>query len=59
LTGELGLGLREFVVGVSQEDEAKDRDGILGRLQLGVGPEFIGGCPQAFFKFGMVRWHGR
>jgi hypothetical protein len=59
LTGELGLGLSELVIGVSQEDEAKDRDGIFGGFQLRVGPKFISGAPQAFFKFGMVRWHGR
>jgi hypothetical protein len=51
--------LREFVIGVSQEDETEDRDGIFGGFQLRVGPEFISGSPQASFKFGMVRWHGR
>ena len=53
LAGELRFGLGELVVGVAQEDQAEHRDGILRRLQFGVGPEFVGGSPQAFFEFGV------
>ena len=59
LAGELAFGLGELVIGVAQEDQAENRDGVLGRLQFGVRPEFIGGSPQALFEFGSVGWHGR
>ena len=58
LSGEAGLGLGEFVVGVAQKDEAEDGDGVLGRLQLGIGAELVGGSPEAFFEFGGVGGHG-
>ena len=58
LLSQLLLGLGELVVGVPEEDEPQNRDRILGRLQLGVRPEFVGGVPQTFFKISMICWHG-
>ena len=47
LGGQGLLGLGELVAGVAEEDEAEDGDGVLGGLQLGVGPELVGGVPEA------------
>jgi hypothetical protein len=40
----------EPLVGVAQEDQAQDRGGELGGLQAGVGPELVGGGPEAVFN---------
>ena len=45
------------MVGVAEEDQPENRDRVLGRLQLGVRPEFVGGFPQALFEFSCVGWH--
>ncbi|XXY27555.1 hypothetical protein WMF15_45335 [Sorangium sp. So ce233] len=50
--GELLLGLGEAVVGVLQEDQREDRRRVLGRLEGGVGPELVGGGPEALLEVG-------
>ena len=55
--GQFPLGQRELMVGVAQEDQAQDGDGILGGFELGVGAQLIGGVPKAFFDFGDVGGH--
>ncbi len=57
LGGEFRLGEGEFVVGVAEEDEAEDGDGVFGGFEFGVGAEFVGGAPEAFFEFGGVGGH--
>lgn len=52
--GELCLGLRELVIGVAQKDQAKDGDGVLVRLQLGIRAELVCRLPQALFCLGGV-----
>jgi hypothetical protein len=45
------------VIGIAQKDQAEDRDGIFGRLQLRDGPEFVGGSQEVFVEFSHVGWH--
>ena len=45
------------MIGVAQEDQPQDGDGILGGFELGVGAQLIGGVPQAFFDLGDVGGH--
>ncbi len=35
------------------------RDGILGRFEPGIGTQFVGGVPEAFFDFGVVGRHAQ
>ena len=49
LACELCLSCCKLVVGVSEEDQAEDGNGVFRRFQFGVGPEFVGGSPQALF----------
>lgn len=42
----------------AEEDEAKDGDGVLVRLEVGVGAELVGGVPEALFEFGDIGGHG-
>ena len=58
LLGHVLFSLGKLVIGVPEEDQAKNRDGILGRLQFGVGPKFICGVPKTFFKISVICWHG-
>ncbi len=41
----------------AKEDQPEHGNGVLGRLQFGVGPEFVSGSPEALFQFGVVGWH--
>ena len=50
-------GRRELVVGVAQEDQPQHRDGVLRRLQLGVGPQLVGRVPQALLDVGVIAGH--
>jgi hypothetical protein len=43
LGGEARFGEVEFVVGVAEEDEAEDGDGVFGGFEFGVGAEIVGG----------------
>jgi hypothetical protein len=52
-------GSCELVIGVSEKDEAEYGDAVFGRFQFGIGTEFVGGTPEAFFEFGCVGWHDR
>ena len=47
LARQLGLGLGEPAVGELEEDQPQDRDGVLGRLEVGVGPQLVRRLPQA------------
>ena len=51
------LGLGKLVIGVTEKDQPQNWDGILGRLQLGVGSEFIRSVPEAFFKVSVICGH--
>jgi hypothetical protein len=55
---EDGFGEGEFMVGVAEEDEAEDGDGIFGGFEFGLGAEFVGGSPEALFEFGGVSGRG-
>jgi hypothetical protein len=44
---QLRLDPRKAAVGELEEDQAKDRDRILGGLEMGVGPQLIRCLPQA------------
>jgi len=57
LGGQGFLGLGELVAGVAEEDEAEDGDGVFGGLQLGVGPELVGGVPEALFQVVVIGRH--
>jgi hypothetical protein len=52
LGGELSLGLGEPDVGVAEEDQAEDRGGVLGRPEVGVGAELVGGVPESALDVG-------
>lgn len=39
-----------IVVGELEEDQAEDRNGVFARLKIGIGAQFVGGCPQVFFE---------
>ena len=58
LLRHLLFSLGKLVIGVAEEDQPENRDRILGRLQLGVRPEFVGGVPETFLKIRVVCWHG-
>jgi len=51
------LGLSKLVIGVPEEDQPEDWDGIFRRLQLGVGSQFVGCVPQPLLKVRVIRWH--
>jgi hypothetical protein len=46
LLSQLLLGQGELVVGIPEEDEPQNGDGILRRLQLRVRPEVVCGVPK-------------
>jgi len=39
------FGLGELHIRIAQEDHPQHRDGVFRRLQLGVGPQLVGGAP--------------
>ena len=45
------------MIRLAKEDQAKHGNGVLGRLQFGVGAEFVSRPPEALFQFGGVGWH--
>src|SRR5262245_20640040 len=47
----------EAVLGVPQEQEPEDRDGVLGGLETAVRPQLIRRGPEAVFDLGDVREH--
>ena len=47
----------ELVVGIAQEDQPQDRDGVFRGLQLGVGPQLVRRVPQAGFDIVAVMIH--
>jgi hypothetical protein len=59
--GAAGSGLRlDFLlhrhepdIGVTQEDQAEDGGRVFGWLQVGSGPELVGGIPEFLFEFGV------
>ena len=57
LLRHLFLGLSKLVIGVAEEDQPENRDGIFGRLQLGVGTKFVRSVPQTFLQIRVIRRH--
>ena len=55
LLRHLFLGLSKLVIGVAEEDQAKNRDGIFRRL--GVGTKFVRSVPQTFLQIRVIRRH--
>jgi hypothetical protein len=58
LGGQPGFGLGESEIGVAEEDQAEDGDGVFGGFELRVGAEFVGGAPEGLFEVGVVSGHG-
>jgi len=40
-------------IGVTQEDQAEDGGRVFGRLEVGSGPELVGGIPEFFLESGV------
>ena len=55
--GQFTLGHGEFVIGEAQKDQAQDGHRVFGGFELGVGAQFVGGAPEAFFEIGQVGGH--
>ena len=50
VVGDLPAGGVIAVCGVAQEDDAEDRHAVFAGGQLGIGPELVGGSPEAVFE---------
>jgi hypothetical protein len=51
---ELLGGVGESVVGVLEEDEAEDGDGVVGGAEPGVRAKLVRGVPEVLLQLGVV-----